>query len=188
MTHAPGRLIEGLAAGARGTRGDRPRTGRLLEVKGLRTSFYTRDGVVRAVTGVDFHVDRGEIMGLVGESGCGKSVTSLSIMRLVAPPGRIEAGEVIFDGEDLLKVPINEMRRLRGDRISMIFQQPTSSLNPVMDVGRQIGEVLEIHRRMKEKAARRRALELLTDGRHPGPRAAAQGVSRTRCRAAWRNA
>jgi oligopeptide/dipeptide ABC transporter ATP-binding protein len=140
---------------------ERPRTGRLLEVKGLRTSFHTRDGVVRAVTGVDFHVDRGEIMGLVGESGCGKSVTSLSILRLIPPPGRIEAGEVLFEGEDLLKVPINEMRRLRGDRISMIFQQPTSALNPVMDVGRQIGEVLEIHRKMSEKAARNRALELL---------------------------
>src|SRR6266568_4992677 len=111
-------------------------TGPLLDVRGLQTSFHTTDGVVRAVTGVDFHVDRGEIMGLVGESGCGKSVTSLSIMRLIAPPGRIEAGEVIFDGTDLLKVPLGEMRGLRGDRISMIFQQPTSSLNPVMDVGR----------------------------------------------------
>ncbi len=140
---------------------DRSRTGRLLDVKGLTTSFHTRDGVVRAVTGVDFHVDRGEIVGLVGESGCGKSVTSLSIMRLVAPPGRIEAGQVLFDGEDLLKLPLGEMRRLRGDRISMIFQQPTSSLNPVMDVGRQIGEVLEVHRKMDRKAARTRALELL---------------------------
>jgi oligopeptide/dipeptide ABC transporter ATP-binding protein len=153
--------VEELRPGARLGTHERPRTGRLLEVKGLRTSFHTREGVVRAVTGVDFHVDRGEIMGLVGESGCGKSVTSLSIMRLVAPPGRIEAGEVLFDGEDLLKLPINDMRRLRGDRISMIFQQPTSSLNPVMDVGRQIGEVLEIHRKMKEGAARKRALELL---------------------------
>ena len=140
---------------------ERPRTGRLLDVRGLRTSFHTRDGVVRAVTGVDFHVDRGEIVGLVGESGCGKSVTSLSILRLIAPPGRVEAGEVVFDGEDLLKLPVSQMRRLRGDRISMIFQQPTSSLNPVMDVGRQIGEVLEIHRHMKERTARSRALELL---------------------------
>src|SRR5438552_14077989 len=154
-------VIEELRPGAGGSPRERPRSGRLLDVKGLRTSFHTRDGVVRAVTGVDFHVDRGEIMGLVGESGCGKSVTSLSIMRLIAPPGRIEAGEVIFDGEDLLKLPLGEMRRLRGDRVSMIFQQPTSSLNPVMDVGRQVGEVLEIHRKMKEKAARNRALELL---------------------------
>ncbi len=138
-------------------RGDRP----LLEVKGLRTSFYTRDGVVRAVDGIDFHVDRGEIMGLVGESGCGKSVTSLSIMRLIAKPGRIEAGEILFDGEDLLKLRDDKMRDIRGNRISMIFQQPTSSLNPVWDVGRQIEEVLRIHRGMKGGAATARALELL---------------------------
>ena len=138
-------------------RGERP----LLEVKGLRTSFYTRDGVVRAVDGIDFDVQRGEIMGLVGESGCGKSVTSLSIMRLIARPGRIEAGEILFDGQNLLTLRDDEMRRLRGDRISMIFQQPTSSLNPVWDVGRQIAEVLELHRQMKGKAARARALDLL---------------------------
>ena len=91
---------------------------RLLEVRGLRTSFHTSDGIVRAVTGVDFHVNRGEIMGLVGESGCGKSVTSLSILGLVAKPGRIEGGEIIFDGQDLLKLREREMRALRGDRIS----------------------------------------------------------------------
>src|ERR687895_580251 len=90
---------------------------RLLEVRGLATSFHTTDGVVRAVTGVDFHVNRGEVLGLVGESGCGKSVTSLSIMRLIAPPGRIEAGEVVFDGQDLLRLPDRQMRQLRGDRI-----------------------------------------------------------------------
>ena len=139
----------------------RPRGERLLDVKGLYTSFKTRDGLVRAVDGIDFHVDRGEIMGLVGESGCGKSVTSLSIMRLVAKPGSIDAGEVIFDGQDLLKVSSDEMRKVRGDRISMIFQQPTSSLNPVWDVGTQIEEVLRIHRGMKGKAAHGRALELL---------------------------
>ena len=138
-------------------RGERP----LLEVKGLRTSFYTRDGVVRAVDGIDFHVDRGEIMGLVGESGCGKSVTSLSIMRLVAKPGRVEAGQVLFDGEDLLTMSGDQMRRIRGERISMIFQQPQSSLNPVWDVGRQIAEVLEIHRGMRRGPSRDRALELL---------------------------
>ncbi|MDO8485205.1 MAG: ABC transporter ATP-binding protein [Candidatus Limnocylindrales bacterium] len=138
-------------------RGERP----LLEVMGLRTSFYTRDGVVRAVDGIDFHVDRGEIMGLVGESGCGKSVTSLSIMRLVAKPGRIEAGQILFDGEDLLTLPNDRMRGIRGNRISMIFQQPTSSLNPVWNVGSQIEEVLRIHRGMKGKAANARALELL---------------------------
>jgi oligopeptide/dipeptide ABC transporter ATP-binding protein len=133
----------------------------LLQVKGLRTSFYTRDGIVKAVDGIDFDVDRGEIMGLVGESGCGKSVTSLSIMRLVGSPGRIEGGEILFDGRDLLELDGEEMRKLRGDRISMVFQQPQSSLNPVWDVGRQIAEVLELHRNMKRGPARARALELL---------------------------
>jgi oligopeptide/dipeptide ABC transporter ATP-binding protein len=133
----------------------------LLEVRGLRTTFHTREGEVGAVDGIDFYVDRGEIMGLVGESGCGKSVTSLSIMRLVAKPGRIESGQVIFDGQDLLTLPDDTMRRYRGDRISMIFQQPQSSLNPVWNVGRQIEEVLRIHRGMKGKAAEARALELL---------------------------
>ena len=143
---------------------------RLLEVRGLQTSFHTRDGVVRAVTGVDFHVDRGEVFGLVGESGCGKSVTSLSIMRLIVPPGRIEAGEVLFDGQDLLKLRDREMRRVRGERISMIFQQPTSSLNPVYDVGMQVGEMLELHRQMKRKDARARALELLQMVGIPDPK------------------
>jgi ABC-type dipeptide/oligopeptide/nickel transport system ATPase component len=100
-------------------------------------------------------------MGLVGESGCGKSVTSLSIMGLVGRPGKVEAGEVLFDGRDLLKIGSDEMRKLRGDQLSMIFQQPQSSLNPVWDVGTQIGEVLEIHRNMKRGPARARALELL---------------------------
>jgi peptide/nickel transport system ATP-binding protein len=135
--------------------------GPLLDVRGLKTAFHTRDGVVRAVDGIDFHVDRGEILGLVGESGCGKSVTSMSIMRLIAKPGAIEAGQIVFDGKDLLTYTPDQMRGIRGDRISMIFQQPQSSLNPVWDVGRQIGEVLEIHRNMKRKAARERALELL---------------------------
>ncbi|MEA2609588.1 MAG: peptide/nickel transport system ATP-binding protein [Chloroflexota bacterium] len=150
-------LVPASARRPRLERGERP----LLEVKGLHTSFRTRDGLVRAVDGIDFHVDRGEIMGLVGESGCGKSVTSLSIMGLVGKPGRVDAGEVVFDGRDLLKLPNDEMRKLRGDRISMIFQQPQSSLNPVRDVGRQIGEVLEIHRGMKRGPARDRALKLL---------------------------
>jgi len=133
----------------------------LLTVRDLRTSFRLRDGTVRAVTGVDFSVRRGEILGLVGESGCGKSVTSLSIMRLIAQPGYIEGGEVIFDGEDLMKVSEQRIRQIRGDRIAMIFQQPTSSLNPVFNVGFQIGEVLEVHRNMKRKGARSRALELM---------------------------
>jgi peptide/nickel transport system ATP-binding protein len=138
-------------------RGERP----LLEVSGLRTSFATRDGMVRAVDGISFNVDRGEIMGLVGESGCGKSVTSLSIMRLVPPPGRIEAGSVMFEGRDLLKLKPEQMRSIRGQQLAMIFQQPTSSLNPVWDIGRQIGETLEIHKGMRRRDARLRSLELL---------------------------
>jgi len=133
----------------------------LLDVRGLRTSFRLRDGTVRAVTGIDFSVRRGEIVGLVGESGCGKSVSSLSIMGLIAPPGVVEAGEVIFDGQDLLKLRDARMREIRGNRISMIFQQPTTSLNPVLNVGLQVGEVLEVHRNMKRRAARERALELM---------------------------
>jgi oligopeptide/dipeptide ABC transporter ATP-binding protein len=142
----------------------------LLDVRGLRTSFRLREGTVRAVTGVDFHVRRGEILGLVGESGCGKSVTSLSIMGLVAQPGVVEAGEVIFDGQDLLKLKDAEMREIRGNRISMIFQQPTSSLNPVLRVGFQIGEVLEAHKGMKKKAARERAMELMRMVGIPDPK------------------
>jgi len=142
----------------------------ILEVRDLRTSFKTRDGLVRAVTGVDFSVRRGEIVGLVGESGCGKSVTSLSILGLIGPPGRIESGEVLFDREDLLKLSEQRLRSIRGDRIAMIFQQPTSSLNPVMDVGFQLGEVLEIHRNMKRRAARQRAEELLRMVGIPDPK------------------
>jgi oligopeptide/dipeptide ABC transporter ATP-binding protein len=160
-TLGDGAVIEELSP-ASTRRAGRPRSDRpLLEVRGLRTSFYTRDGVIKAVDGIDFHVDRGEVLGLVGESGCGKSVTSLSVLRLIAKPGRIEAGEVLFDGTDLLKVDADTMRKIRGEQIAMIFQQPTSSLNPVWDIGRQIGEVLEIHRNLKPKAARGRALELL---------------------------
>jgi oligopeptide/dipeptide ABC transporter ATP-binding protein len=159
-------LVPGSARRRRLERGARP----LLEIKGLHTSFHTRDGVVRAVDGIDFHVDRGEIMGLVGESGCGKSVTSLSVMRLIAKPGRIEAGEILFDGQDLLKLSEDEMRKIRGERIGMIFQQPTSSLNPVWRVGDQIEEVLRIHRGMKGKAAEGRALELLRMVGIPDPK------------------
>ena len=150
-------LVPASARRPKRERGERP----LLEINGLHTSFHTRHGVVRAVDGIDFSVDRGEIMGLVGESGCGKSVTSLSVLRLVAPPGRIDAGQVLFDGTDLLTLSPDEMRRIRGERISMIFQQPTSSLNPVWDVGTQIEEVLRIHRGMKGKAAEARTLDLL---------------------------
>ena len=138
-----------------------PSNDHMLEVRGLKTYFYTEAGVVKAVDGVDFYVDRGEVLGIVGESGCGKSVTSFSIMRLLSQPGRIVAGEVIFDGRDLLKLSDDAMVSIRGNRISMIFQQPTSCLNPVFRVGDQISEVLEIHQTLGKQAGRARAIELL---------------------------
>jgi len=136
--------------------------GRLLEVKGLTTRFYTQDGVVHAVNGVSFRVDEGETLGIVGESGCGKSVTVLSCMRLIPqPPGKIVAGEVLFDGRDLLKVSEDEIRQVRGNKIAMIFQDPMTSLNPVLTIGRQISEALELHLGMTKEQARRRSIELL---------------------------
>jgi len=107
----------------------------LLEVNNLQTHFPTRAGLVRAVNDVSFYLDRGELVGLVGESGCGKSITALSIMRLIAPPGKIVAGEIIFDGKNLLELSYTEMRAIRGDDIAMIFQDPMTSLNPVFTVG-----------------------------------------------------
>ncbi len=135
---------------------------RLLEVKDLTTHFFTQDGVVKAVDGISYHVDEGEVLGIVGESGCGKSVSALSIMRLVAsPPGRTIRGEVIFDGEDILKLDDSEMRRIRGNRIAMVFQEPMTSLNPVLTIGRQLTETLELHQKMNKTQARDRAAELL---------------------------
>ncbi len=134
----------------------------LLEVHNLKTYFFTDDGVVKAVDGVDFSVRRGEVLGLVGESGCGKSVTSLSIMRLVGVPGRVVDGEIMFGGENLLKVPEDEMVKVRGNRVSMIFQQPQSSLNPVFTVGDQVAEVLQIHQNLDKDASWKRAVELLS--------------------------
>jgi oligopeptide/dipeptide ABC transporter ATP-binding protein len=133
----------------------------LLEVKNLKTHFFTEDGVVHAVDGVDFVVYPGEILGLVGESGCGKSVTSLSIMRLVSLPGRVLEGKILLDGADLLDLPEQEMMKVRGNRISMIFQQPQTALNPVFRVGDQIAEVLSIHQDFGKEAGRKRAVELL---------------------------
>ncbi|HEY4721886.1 MAG TPA: ABC transporter ATP-binding protein, partial [Anaerolineae bacterium] len=141
----------------------------LLAVRDLHTSFYTHEGVVKAVDGISFEVKRGEILGLVGESGCGKSVTSLSILRLVAAPGKIDAGEIVFDGRDLLTLSSGEMTRIRGNRIAMIFQQPQSSLNPVFKAGDQISEVLSIHQSLGKKLGRARALELLTMVGIPDP-------------------
>ncbi|MGE5248836.1 MAG: ABC transporter ATP-binding protein, partial [Bacteroidota bacterium] len=133
----------------------------LLEVKNLKTYYYTEDGVVRAVDGVSFDVYPGEVLGLVGESGCGKSVTSLSIMRLIAPPGRIVEGDVRLDGKSLLELPESEMMKVRGNRISMIFQQPQTALNPVFKVNEQIAEVLNIHQDFGKRAGQERAVELL---------------------------
>src|SRR5688572_24668254 len=133
----------------------------LLEVRNLKTYFYTEDGVVRAVDGVNFEVYPGEVLGIVGESGCGKSVTSLSIMRLVSAPGKITEGEVLLDGQNLLDLTEEEMTKIRGNRISMIFQQPQSALNPVFQVDDQIAEVLNIHKDFGKEAGEQRAVELL---------------------------
>jgi peptide/nickel transport system ATP-binding protein len=134
----------------------------LLEIEGLKTHFFTRDGVVRAVDGVSFSVAPGETLAVVGESGCGKSVTSLSILRLIAaPPGRIVEGSIRFEGRDLLALSERAMRDIRGNEISMIFQEPMTSLNPVLTIGRQIAEMLIVHRGLGAEAAQARAIEML---------------------------
>jgi peptide/nickel transport system ATP-binding protein len=133
----------------------------LLEVKSLKTHFFTEDGAVHAVDGVDLEVYPGEILGLVGESGCGKSVTSLSIMRLVSLPGRVLEGQILLDGTNMLDLSEEEMMKVRGNRISMIFQQPQTALNPVFRVGDQIAEVLSIHQDFGKEAGQKRAVELL---------------------------
>ncbi|MGH6692843.1 MAG: ABC transporter ATP-binding protein [Gammaproteobacteria bacterium] len=145
-------------------------TAPLLEVDGLKTHFFTRDGVVRAVDGVSFTVDAGEMLAVVGESGCGKSVTSLSILRLIAsPPGKVIAGAIRFQGRDLLKLSEAEMRDVRGNEISMIFQEPMTSLNPVLTIGRQIAETLMLHRGLSHVEALMRAVELLRLVNMPEP-------------------
>jgi peptide/nickel transport system ATP-binding protein len=134
----------------------------LLEVADLRTWFFTRDGIVRAVDGVSFHVMPGETLAIVGESGCGKSVTALSVLRLVpSPPGRIVSGSIRLAGRDLLELSEAEMREVRGNDISMIFQEPMTSLNPVLTIGRQIAETLTLHQGLDRRAALRRAVEML---------------------------
>ena len=134
----------------------------LLEVTDLHTQFFTRDGVVRAVDGVTFQVAAGETLGIVGESGCGKSVTALSLMRLIPqPPGKIVKGSIMFDGQDILKMDDDDVRSIRGKSIAMIFQDPMTSLNPVLTISRQISEALELHMKMDKNEARNRTIELL---------------------------
>ena len=142
----------------------------LLEVSDLGTWFYTRQGIVKAVDGVDFAVEAGETLAIVGESGCGKSMTALSLMRLIpSPPGRIVSGSIKLAGRDLLQISEEEMRGVRGNEISMIFQEPMTSLNPVMTIGKQISEALILHRDMDRKAALKRAVEMLDLVRIPEP-------------------
>ena len=136
----------------------------LLRVKDLKTQFKTESGVVRAVDGVSYYIDEKEIVGLVGESGCGKSVSQLSVMQLISAPGKITGGEVLFQGQNLLAYKANgpEMRNVRGARIAMIFQEPMTSLNPVLTIGQQLTEMLVLHLKMNDEAARKRAIELMT--------------------------
>jgi len=148
----------------------------IIKIKGLKTYFHTDDGVVKAVDGVDFDIRKGETMGFVGESACGKTVTALSIMRLVeSPPGKIEEGEVLYKGENLLKISQEKMRKVRGNEISMIFQEPMTSLNPVFTVGRQLTEVLILHQNMSKKEALDKSEEMIKLVGIPRPREILKG-------------
>ena len=142
----------------------------MLRIENLRTLFRSEEGTVGAVDGVSFDVHRGETVGLVGESGCGKSVTALSIMRLVSdPPGRIEAGSILWNGRDLLGLPENEMRKVRGNEISIVFQEPLSSLNPVFTCGEQVREAISLHQKLGRSASKRKAVEMLRLVKIPDP-------------------
>ena len=142
----------------------------LLEVKDLRTYFFTMDGVVKAVDGVSYDLEEGETLGLVGESGCGKSVSALSLMRLIPdPPGKIIGGEILLDGEDVLKVGMEDMREIRGAKIAMVFQEPMTSLNPVLTIERQITETLQLHMGMSKQESRRESVNLLARVGIPDP-------------------
>jgi peptide/nickel transport system ATP-binding protein len=135
---------------------------RLLDVKNLKTYFFTDEGVVRAVDGVDMHIDKGETLGVVGESGCGKSVTALSVMKLIPqPPGKIVEGQIVYAGQDLVDLPANRMRKIRGKEISMIFQEPMTSLNPVFTVGEQIAEALRLHEGLGRREAMAKTVDML---------------------------
>jgi len=142
----------------------------LVSIRGLKTYFYTYEGVVKALDGVDLDIYKGETLGLVGETGCGKSVTALSIMRLIPdPPGKIVTGEIQFNGENLLGKSDQEMRRIRGNRIAMIFQEPMTSLNPVLTVGDQIAEAIELHQGLSKKGALKKATSILGRVGMPDP-------------------
>jgi oligopeptide/dipeptide ABC transporter ATP-binding protein len=147
---------------------------RLLELRGVKTHFDTRDGLVKAVDEVSLGVDRGEVLGIVGESGCGKSVTALSIMGLVSHPGEVVAGEILFNGQNITDMKKDEVRALRGEHISMIFQQPTSSLNPVHRAGAQIREVFELHRDWSKNVEKERVVEMLARVGIPDPESRAR--------------
>lgn len=141
----------------------------ILEVSDLQTYFYTYEGVVEALSGVNLSVGKGEVVGVAGETGCGKTVTMLSIMRLIRPPGKIVGGSIIFKGEDLLKKSEEEMRKIRGGKIAMIFQEPMTSLNPVFTIGEQISSVIRLHRGLKKNEAKKEAAETLRKVRIPSP-------------------
>src|SRR5512139_2435217 len=142
----------------------------LLEIRNLKTYFDVRGGVLKAVDDVSFTINAGETLGLVGESACGKSVTASSIMRLVPiPPGRIVGGEILFEGTDILKLPASEMRNVRGNKISMIFQEPMTSLNPVFTVGDQVAEAIGLHERLSSREIRNRVIEAFRLVRIPAP-------------------
>ena len=135
---------------------------RLLDVKNLKTYFFTDEGMVRAVDGVDLYIEKGETLGVVGESGCGKSVTALSVMKLIPqPPGKIVEGEILYSGKNLVDMPANQMRKIRGKEISMIFQEPMTSLNPVFTCGEQIAEALRLHEGLGRRAAMDKTVEML---------------------------
>ena len=143
---------------------------RILQIKNLKTYFYTEEGVVPAVDGVDMHLDQGETLAVVGESGCGKSVTALSTLRIVpTPPGKILEGEILYKGEDLLKKSEKEMRKIRGNEISMIFQEPLTSLNPVFTIGKQLCDILKLHQGLNKAQAREKSIEMLKKVRIPSP-------------------
>jgi peptide/nickel transport system ATP-binding protein len=153
-------------AGGAGT----ARAERLLEIKGLKTHFFTEEGVVRAVDGVDLHIDKGETLGIVGESGCGKTVTALSVMKLIPmPPGRIIEGQMLYQGKDLVTLPPAQMRKIRGKEISMVFQEPMTSLNPVFTIGEQIAEAIRLHEGLGRRDAMAKTVDMLKLVHIPNP-------------------